>query len=322
MTGTRPGRASRRWSWMRPSRAWSSATSCGPRSLDGDTPEGFDPAVATIAFRLAPEQIDRAARAARRAAIAAGRAMTVDDVSGGARAQNAAGLERLARRIVPSRRLGRPRPAAGRGAAAAGAGRPRPPPRARGRASGGWAPRAPAACGITALFCGRLGHGQDDVGGGPRRRPRPRPLRHRPLDGRRQVHRRDGEEPRPHLHGGRPGQRGPPVRRGGRPLRQAVRGEGRPRPLRERRGRLPAPADGALRRPGDPDDEPARERGRGLRPPARRHRRLPDARGGATGSGSGRRNLRPELPRGRRHRPRRSWRAGSSSRAATSATSA
>ena len=72
------------------------------RSLDGDAPDGFDPAVATIAFRLAPEQIDRAARAARRAATAAGRAMTAADVAAGARAQNAAGLERLARRIVPS----------------------------------------------------------------------------------------------------------------------------------------------------------------------------------------------------------------------------
>ena len=71
-------------------------------SLDGDAPEGFDPAVATIAFRLAPEQIDRAARAARRMAIAAARPMTVADVSAGARAQNAAGLERLSRRIVPS----------------------------------------------------------------------------------------------------------------------------------------------------------------------------------------------------------------------------
>ncbi len=72
------------------------------RSLNGDAPDGFDPAVATIAFRLAPEQIDRAARAARRTALAAGRPMTVDDVSAGARAQNTAGLERLARRIVPS----------------------------------------------------------------------------------------------------------------------------------------------------------------------------------------------------------------------------
>jgi hypothetical protein len=72
------------------------------RALDGDAPEGFDPAVATIAYRLAPEQIDRAARAARSAAAAAARPMQVDDVWAGARAQNAAGLERLARRLVPS----------------------------------------------------------------------------------------------------------------------------------------------------------------------------------------------------------------------------
>ncbi len=71
-------------------------------SLNGDTPEGFDPVVATIAFRLAPEQIERAAVAARRAAAAAARSMTVADVAAGARAQNAAGLEHLARRIVPS----------------------------------------------------------------------------------------------------------------------------------------------------------------------------------------------------------------------------
>jgi hypothetical protein len=72
------------------------------RALDGDAPDGFDPAVATIAYRLAPEQIDRAARAARSASGAAGRPMVVDDVWAGARAQNAAGLERLARRLVPS----------------------------------------------------------------------------------------------------------------------------------------------------------------------------------------------------------------------------
>ena len=71
-------------------------------SLNGDAPAGFDPAVATIAFRLAPEQIDRAARAARRTAAAADRPMTVADVAAGARAQNAAGLERLARRIEPT----------------------------------------------------------------------------------------------------------------------------------------------------------------------------------------------------------------------------
>ena len=81
-------------------------------SLENDAPERFDPAEATIAFRLKPEQIDRAARTARQTASAAGRPMTVADVSAGARAQNGAGLERLARRIVPSVGLGRPRAAA------------------------------------------------------------------------------------------------------------------------------------------------------------------------------------------------------------------
>jgi hypothetical protein len=70
-------------------------------SLDGRAPTGFDPALVTLAFRLSPDQIVRAAQAAHRAAIAADRPMTVGDVSAGARAQNAAGLERLARRIEP-----------------------------------------------------------------------------------------------------------------------------------------------------------------------------------------------------------------------------
>jgi len=71
-------------------------------SLNGDAPVNFDPALVTVAFRLGPEQIKRAAQAARRAATAAARPMTVADVSSGARAQNAAGLERLARRIEPA----------------------------------------------------------------------------------------------------------------------------------------------------------------------------------------------------------------------------
>ena len=64
--GTRPGRASRRWCSTRPSRRVDQRHELWAASLDGDAPEGFDPAVATIAFRLAPEQIDRAAAAARR----------------------------------------------------------------------------------------------------------------------------------------------------------------------------------------------------------------------------------------------------------------
>jgi hypothetical protein len=71
-------------------------------SLNGDRPIDIDPAVVTLAFRLAPDQIARAAQAARRATVAAARPMTVADISSGARAQNAAGLERLARRIEPT----------------------------------------------------------------------------------------------------------------------------------------------------------------------------------------------------------------------------
>ena len=71
-------------------------------ALDGTAPPGFDPAVVTRAFRLGPEQVLRAARAANRTAVAAGRPLTMEDVAAGSRAQNAAGLERLARRIQPA----------------------------------------------------------------------------------------------------------------------------------------------------------------------------------------------------------------------------
>jgi len=57
---------------------------------------------ATRAFRLTPAQIQRAARAAGLAASADGRPLAQDHVQAGARAQNAAGLERLARRIAPA----------------------------------------------------------------------------------------------------------------------------------------------------------------------------------------------------------------------------
>ncbi len=57
--------------------------------------------VAALPFRLAPEAVARAAEAGRLAAAAAGRSLDVADVAAGARAQNAAGLERLARRVEP-----------------------------------------------------------------------------------------------------------------------------------------------------------------------------------------------------------------------------
>ncbi len=55
-----------------------------------------------LPFRLAPEQVVRAARSAGLQALAGGRPLEPADLYGGARAQNAAGLERLARRIEPA----------------------------------------------------------------------------------------------------------------------------------------------------------------------------------------------------------------------------
>ncbi len=53
------------------------------------------------AYRLSPEQIRRAVGSARRRAEAERREVGPDDLRFGARAQNAAGLERLARRVTP-----------------------------------------------------------------------------------------------------------------------------------------------------------------------------------------------------------------------------
>ena len=78
-------------------RLWASAV--------GGKQSGLDAAAATAQFRLSPEQIRRASEAARLQAEAAARPMGPEDLRAGARAQNAAGLERLARRIEPSVRF-------------------------------------------------------------------------------------------------------------------------------------------------------------------------------------------------------------------------
>lgn len=69
--------------------------------LENDAP-GVTAASATAQFRLSGEQIARAATAARLRAAAAGRALNEQDLHFGARAQNSAGLDRLARRIAPA----------------------------------------------------------------------------------------------------------------------------------------------------------------------------------------------------------------------------
>ncbi|MGH3754326.1 MAG: ATP-binding protein, partial [Pseudonocardiaceae bacterium] len=69
--------------------------------LDGRLQPGLDPLGATAQFRLGPAQIARAARAAVLHADLAGTAVGAGELRAGAREQNAAGLERLARRIEP-----------------------------------------------------------------------------------------------------------------------------------------------------------------------------------------------------------------------------
>ena len=62
---------------------------------------GLDPAAVTSQFRLNPDQVQRAARAALLRAESDDRRLTVADLHAGARSQNAAGLERLAFRVEP-----------------------------------------------------------------------------------------------------------------------------------------------------------------------------------------------------------------------------
>ena len=70
------------------------------RTLNGSS-GGIDASEVTRHFRLTPEQVTRAAEAARLQAAAAGTALGLDHLRSGARAQNAAGLENLAKRVVP-----------------------------------------------------------------------------------------------------------------------------------------------------------------------------------------------------------------------------
>jgi hypothetical protein len=103
---------SRTWdpSWSRrvplavesPALAPAQRSSLWRAQLDGDAPPGFDPSELTAQFRLRPEQVARATVAAKLQASFAGRPLALADLRAGARSQNSAGLERLARRIEPT----------------------------------------------------------------------------------------------------------------------------------------------------------------------------------------------------------------------------
>jgi len=69
--------------------------------LNGDTPADLDGSPLATQFVLSPEQVAHAVDGARLQASRTGEALTLAHLRAGARAQNAAGLERLARRTEP-----------------------------------------------------------------------------------------------------------------------------------------------------------------------------------------------------------------------------
>ncbi|WUT00783.1 ATP-binding protein [Streptomyces sp. NBC_00708] len=72
------------------------------RTGSGPVPAGIDPDHLLAPFLLTPEQVTGAAHSAAQTARLDGGTLTPDHVRRGARAQNAAGLDRLARRIEPT----------------------------------------------------------------------------------------------------------------------------------------------------------------------------------------------------------------------------
>jgi hypothetical protein len=111
------------------------------------------------AYRLTPEQVEMAARAARQLAATTDIELAPSDLQAGARSQNAAGLEHLARRIAPRADwpdLVVPKVIEGQLRALAGR------VRQRGRVLDDWR-LASAACrgrGVTVLFTGDSGTGK------------------------------------------------------------------------------------------------------------------------------------------------------------------
>ena len=217
-----------------------------------------------------PGQIGRAVAlgAARRRPLDE-RPVDRDLLQAGARAQNAAGLERLARRIEPGVGWDDLVLADAVAAPAARAGRPGPAPRAGARPSGGCARAAAAGIGVTALFAGDSGTGKTmsaEVIAGELG------LDLYTVDLATVVDKYVGETEKnlERIFTEAAGVNGVLLfDEADADVRQAQRGARRPRPLRQHRERLPAAAHGDLRRAGDPGDQPARQHRRGVHPPAR-----------------------------------------------------
>ena len=132
-----------------------------------------------------------------------------------------------------------------------------PPPRTRSTRAGASPSAAAAAWASARCSPAPSGTGKTMAAEVLANCARPRPVPHRPRVRRQQVHRRDGEEPAAASSTPPRRRRDPALRRGRRPLRQAQRGQGQPRPLRQHRGQLSAAAHGGVPRPGHPDDQHA-----------------------------------------------------------------
>ena len=208
------------------------------------------------------------------------------DLDLGARHASSSRLGELATRLEPGLRLGRPRaPRAPARPAAVDLRLPAPPrPRALRVGLRGDRLAHPGAEGAVRR---RVGDRQDDGRAGARRRARARPVPRRPRDDRLEVHRGDREEPRADLHRRRRLERDPVLRRGRRAVRQALRGVGLARPLRQHRGRLPAAADGGLPGRRDPRHQLPPQHRRRVRAAARLRRSTSRSPRRRTAGGSG-----------------------------------
>ncbi len=90
-----------RTTWWNQELGHPSMETTGDGAGDTGSGSGIDVRAVTAHFVLGPQQISRAVAAARAATSLTGGSLTADGLRRGARAQNAAGLERLARRIEP-----------------------------------------------------------------------------------------------------------------------------------------------------------------------------------------------------------------------------
>ena len=195
------------------------------------------------AYRLAPERVLGAAMVARQRAESLGRDMDVEDLQAGARSQNSTGLNRLARRLEP--RVGYDDLVASdhvqrqlRGIAARA--------RLRQRVLDEWnmAASSSRGRGVTALFAGDSGTGKTmsaEVVAGSLG------LDLYVIDLSTVVDKYIGETEKNLdriFDQAEQRQWRAALRRGRRHLRKALRGQGRPRPLRQRRGRLSPAAHG------------------------------------------------------------------------------